>query len=89
MKIERFEVGLEYYQSNILVNGQDVDNYEGDCFTTFEEADADGVYLASSYDPEWQKRNPDSVISYVRKFVCLEIDDDGGVGYATGRHCKR
>lgn len=84
-KVEKFEVPKVCYQSQILVNGRDVEDHEGDYFTTFEEAQEDGRYLASWYDPEWQKRNPDCVEHFVRRVEILELDDDGSIGYAVCR----
>ena len=81
-KVEKFEVGQVCYQAQILVNGRDVEGHEGDYFTSFEEACEDGRHLATWYDPEWQKRNPDCAEHFVRRVEILELDDDGSIGYA-------
>lgn len=75
MQIEKFEVGQTYFQARILVNGCDVDNHVGGCFTTREEAETDGEFLAGDYDPEWQKRNPGSVEFTVREWKVNSIDE--------------
>lgn len=88
-KIEQHKVGQVYYQADLLVNGCDVEEHNGDCWSTFEEADAEGQCLARQYDPEWQKRNSESVVSYVRKFECLAVDEDGSCGHAVGSAVAR
>lgn len=77
MLIEKFAIGQIFYQAQILVNGQDVDDHEGEYFTTIDEAEADGQCLVKEYDPEWQKRNPGCVEYYVRQLECLSVDDHG------------
>ena len=76
-KIEKFEVGQTYFQASILVNGCDVDDHVGDCFTTREEAEADGDFLVGDYDPEWKKRNPGCVESNVRQWKVNSVDEFG------------
>jgi hypothetical protein len=70
MKIEKFEVGQTYYQASLIVLGGEAGH--GDCFTTREEAEADGDRLMSDHDP-------DCAESKVREFRVLHVDEFGGI----------
>ncbi len=77
MLIEKFEIGQRFFQASLLKYGKDVDNSMGDCFTTREEAEADGAEMAHSYDPEWQKKYPGVVEYVVTEWEVTDIDADG------------
>lgn len=85
MKIETFQVGQRYYQAAIYKYGRDIDDGTGDCFTSREEAEADGEEMVAGFDPEWQKRYPGAVTYGVREYVADAVDADGvWSGYAVG-----
>ena len=71
--IKNFEVGQEYFQAIVLVNGTAID-CDCECFANIDDAQADGDYHAASYDPSWQDKNPGCVNAVVRKYRVTEVD---------------
>ena len=73
--IKNFEVGQEYFQAIVLVNGTAVD-CECGYFTSLDDSQADGEYQAALHDPVWQEKNPGCVSAVVRKYRVTEVDGD-------------
>lgn len=74
--IEKFEVGQEYFQAQVLVNGGEID-CDCSCFTNRDDAQADGDIQAEGYNPTWQVGNPGCVSAVVRKYRVTRVTDDG------------
>ena len=70
-----FEVGQEYYQAMVLVNGIAID-CECEYFASFDDAKEDGEYQAALHDPVLQEKNPGCVSVVVRKYRVTEINGD-------------
>lgn len=85
MKITTFATGQTYYQAHLTKHGRTLDDHSSDRYSTREEADAEGAELAADYDPEWQKRHPEAIEHYVRKYECLAIDEAGDCASAVTR----
>ncbi len=82
MKLETFEVGQRYFQASLYKHGKDLDDGDGDRFTTRDEAEADNEAMAADRDPEYQKRHPGSITHFVRQYEVLTVDEDGQVSMA-------
>lgn len=77
MRLTTFTVGLRLFQASVLRYGKLVDDGSGDCWTERGEAESEGDWLASDYDPEWQKRYPDAISFVVRCYEVSDVSDDG------------
>ena len=83
-KIDHFSIGQRFFQATLLKNGKPLDNYSGECWSTRDEAEADGAAMVADYDPEWQKRHPGEVEAVVRECEVESLDSDGQLGaYST------
>ena len=93
MKLASVTVGKTFWQASLIATGRgEVENLDADRFTTRREAEQDGRALAGDYDPEWQKRHPRSVRSFVTKWRVYSVelpngdtsDEAGAVGVMAG-----
>lgn len=80
MKIEKFTVGLEFWQTSLIYRGKEKDDGSGNCFTTKAEAEEDGREMAATADPVHKPR--DDYGWCTRRWRCSAIEDDGSCGSA-------